>query len=55
MIGALVAALLFEAGKKRLPSISPLSVLSADLWRAGGGADFVCLGVLDLVYRLAWR
>ena len=25
------------------------------LWRDFGGADFVRLGVLDLVYRLAWR
>jgi hypothetical protein len=55
VIGALVAALLFEAVKKRLPYISPPSVVSADLRRAGGGPHFVCLGVLDLVYRLAWR
>jgi membrane protein len=54
IIGALVAALLFEAVKKRLPYISRVPVISADLRRASRGAYFVCLGVLDVVYRLAW-
>ncbi len=55
IIGSLVAALLFEAGKKRLPYISRRSLsYQLILRRDSRGAYFVCLGVLDVVYRLAW-
>lgn len=56
IVGAFVAALLFEAGKERFRALyHHVPVISAHLRRAGGDPHSLCLGLLDMVYRLAWR
>ena len=55
VIGSLVAALLLKPVKGFCFIYHHVSVIPADLWRDCGSTHFVCLGLLDLVYRLAWR
>ncbi len=56
IVGAFVAALLFGSRKERFRALyHHVPVISAHLWCAGGDPHSLCLGLLDMVYRLAWR
>ncbi len=55
IVGAFVAALLFEAGKKVSRFISPCSRHISSFTVCWRDPHSLCLGLLDMVYRLAWR
>lgn len=56
LIGAVVAGLLFELGKKRLRALCyDVSFVSVNLRRAGGDPHPVSVGLLDLVYCVVRR